>query len=155
MKDPKIIAAAHKDIDEFNAIADTAHSETHMDYRKTAFMEMKKQAEPLRTAESAILKSIGELGIQYNDTVRPSYDTMSNLMKTLGDAAHAQANVELQYSLGNIWFAFADCLTALTRFANNYSAKDAETTMQRLQALAPPAERPGTAASDDRRAQNI
>jgi CHASE3 domain sensor protein len=41
-RDSKAIAGAHKDLDELNEIADGAYAETHIDYRKQAFTDMKK-----------------------------------------------------------------------------------------------------------------
>jgi len=136
--DPKAIEGAQIDLDEFNDIVDTAISETSLEYRKQTFASFKKQAEPLRAIETTILNSIADLKKQYDDVVRKSYDAMAENLRSLGETAYRAGNVELQHSLGGIWYDFADLLTALTRFSTDYSQKDGEAAIQRLRVLADP-----------------
>ena len=134
-RNPELIKGAHTDIDEFNALADFGASETHIDYRKLAFADAKKQIAPLKGIQTSILTNLAELDKQYNNVVRPSYDKMATLLVNLDDAAHNIRNSDLQRSLAGVWNKYSDCLTAITRFATTYSEEEGKKSLERLEGL--------------------
>ncbi|MCC8194036.1 MAG: methyl-accepting chemotaxis protein [Deltaproteobacteria bacterium] len=135
-RDPKAIEAAQKDLDEFVEVADNGIAETHIEYRKQAFEEMKKRIAPLRGIETTIRNSLMELNAQYNDVVRPSYDKMAEVLKNMGEAAHRLDQINTLSAIEEFWYHYSNYLTPLTRFAQTYKQEDGVVTMQRLNELA-------------------
>ena len=134
--DSKLIDGALKDIDEFVELATTGEQETHIAYRKEAFAALKKQIEPLRTAERTIRDNLLDMQKQYDDIVRPSYGAMSERLKELGGISHDRDNITSLHTVADIWHAFSDCLSVLGRFAESASEEDGKTAMTRVNALA-------------------
>ena len=134
-RNAELIKNAHEDIDQFIQIADTAMSETSLEYRKQTIGDLKKQVAPLKGIETNIMQNLNALVKEYNETVRPSYNKMAELIKTLASQAHAQGNADALRAISDVWDGYADFIGPLSRYAMAYSQEEGELTSKRLETL--------------------
>lgn len=139
--DNELITKSNADIDEFIKIAKEVYNKFDYTDKKRIISSLIQKMEELRKSENDIFAAIGVFKKQYNENIRPSYNTMMELMRELDELAYIQRNSDAQHAMVSLWSGLAKCLTPLTRFAMNYSEAEGRTTLERLDALKGPLEK--------------